>query len=79
MLIKNVYEEDVKQLELLVKEMRQKNPNITYEIFRDVNTKNDIDVKAKLDILEEKLNNLNQKLNHIFGEYILLQGRFVKI
>ncbi len=72
MQIKNLNEEDVKTLQVSLTELRKINPLIEVKVY----DMEDMDFAKRLTAIEISLNAIINKLNHIFGESVLIKGKW---
>lgn len=75
MIIENIDQEKIKNLVDLVKKMKNENPEIEYKIF-DKECEDRININIKLNQLQEKIDKLERTINKIFGNHILINGKF---
>jgi hypothetical protein len=76
--IKNLTEENVDTLQDVVDKIRKENPNVTSRVFEMKEKKPDEVAKVSIMDLMEAIEQLDRKLDHIFGGHVLLNGEFIK-
>lgn len=80
---RNLTEANVKELTSKLEEMKADNPGLKYrfydqEIKQFDQTTND-ELKDIIKKLEDKIDNLESLIKHIFDEHVLIDGIFMKI
>jgi hypothetical protein len=73
--------DDVGQLEDKIEELKEVNPEIAYNVFKQQETVNDNikPVQQQLDELAEVVVRMELMLKHIFGDHVLIDGNFRRI
>lgn len=90
MIITNLTPEQLEDLQAELKVMAESNPHLGWNIMykgdglrmedKDSLTTGDQEgIKLRLDLIEKKIDQLDAKLELIFGPYVLVGGRWVKI
>lgn len=75
-LIENLTEEDQALLQTVLENMQKANPQLAWEINP---MESDSDISSRLLLLEQKIDKLINKLELIFGDQILHNGKFINI
>lgn len=70
MQIENLNSSDVDFLEKQLEHLRQGNPDITHKVFN----MDELSTEKKLDVLIEKVEALDRKIDLIFGGHVLIKG-----
>ena len=73
--IENMLPEDVERFTELAHELEKANSNLKFKTF----PMEDLELAKRMTKMEEKLASLSAKIDRIFGESILINGRFVDI
>lgn len=78
--IRNLREPDVEALQEKVRELQRENPDIRSRLFGiPEEDHNHVEILEKLNRLEDKLDALTRKIELIFGDSVLINGRFESI
>ena len=70
--IENMRLEDVEVIGREIEKLKKENPDLEFKTF----PMEDLDFAKRLTVLEEKMDKILIRLHHIFGEYVLINGRF---
>lgn len=75
--------DDVKGLENYLRTQQATNPDLNWEIFPEQQTTHKITATGVNEVSNEelvkKIDKLNNKINQIFGNSILIKGKFVEL
>ena len=71
---RNLTQENVNRLESQLKEMRQTNPDLIYRFFNQDEEPSPIEIQ--LAQIQSDLIDLKMKINMIFGDAVLINGRW---
>ena len=77
---KNLTEDNVSELRERLEKMKEENPDLEYRFFRqDQEQPDSVDTITLVKELTTKVDNLNTKIDRIFGNHILMDGLFTDI
>ena len=75
---RNLTEENVMELETVLKKMQNENPDLEYQ-FREQEGIETLSEQPSNKELFEKIDNLQRQIDMIFGGHVLINGLFKKI
>lgn len=73
--IENMLPQDVEAIQAEIMRLKEVNPDLKFKTF----PMEDLDFAKRLTALEEKVDSILTKLNNIFGDYVLINGKFQDI
>ena len=78
---RNLTEENVDELKEHLERMQETNPELEYRFFiqEEEPKKEPPDVRTSLDEIRDDVDALYRKIDLIFGDHVLIQGRFTRI
>jgi flagellar biosynthesis chaperone FliJ len=77
--VQNLWDSDVKALESKIAELKQENPDISYQIFqmqKGIEKEEIKPVQQQVDELAEMVIEIQRTIKHIFGNHVLINGQF---
>ena len=76
---RNLTEENVEELKEKLNKMKETNPDLKYRFFPQTEETAPYEEKATITVVLEKLETLDRKIDLIFGDHVLVRGRFTNI
>jgi len=70
----NLTEENVEELEEKLREMQEKNSDLNFGFFEQ---KGKIESPSNREVIE-RIDKLERKIDLIFGNYVLIEGKFIQ-
>jgi len=80
--VRNMTEENVEVASKLFDDLKKQNPELSYETFREPKHSDSLDVgevrdlRKQVDELNETICDVHMLLKHVFGNYVLIDGKF---
>ena len=77
MIINNLTDVDAKKIEEFITGLKETNPHIIYNVYKDEDPATHLDDKLKE--ICDKVDKIERKLNRIFKDYVIIGGEFTNI